>query len=93
MKYQTKLLIVISCMLAISSILNMFLGNEVSRLRQDSVNNLDPTTLEQALSKELNASDTYDVEMRYWADNLTSDISFTIKGKATPIKIDWSKID
>ena len=64
-------------------------------LEQQEINNLDPTILEQAISKELHASDTYDIYLHYWVDseNITGDYSFTITGKAKPIRIDWSQFD
>jgi len=43
----------------------------------------DPTLLEQAISKELNAQDSYDVILRSERTGL-AEISFTITGKAIP---------
>lgn len=63
-------------------------------LKQYEGNELDTTLLEVAISNVFQSDNTYDIQLNYWADNLSSEyINFEISGKAHRNLIDLSQID
>jgi len=53
---------------------------------------VDPTPLEQVISRELDATDSYDIVFRHKRESLNV-ISFTITGKATPNYMGFRNFD